>query len=157
MKLVTVSDHTTADLQITHEIVNVILHRNYSSFLFQLRDLIPTIDYPGHWGGFGGSIEPGEFFFSAGYRELEEELCYTPPNLYHFRTYIYGHKRIYMCYCELVLPLSKLKQGEGMDMELFSRDQIFNGPLYSQKLNDKFPVAPPLLEIFEEFFKDLEE
>ena len=36
-----------------------ILHRN-GQFLLQLRDNIPGIIYPGHWGLFGGHLEPGE-------------------------------------------------------------------------------------------------
>ena len=42
------------------EVVNVFLHYNYSAFLLQLRDMIPTIENPGQWGAFGGTIEVGE-------------------------------------------------------------------------------------------------
>ena len=40
----------------------------------QLRDERPDIWYPGHWGCFGGSLDPGEVPFQALCRELEEEL-----------------------------------------------------------------------------------
>ena len=29
-------------------------------YLMQLRDDIPRIFYPGHWGCFGGAVRPGE-------------------------------------------------------------------------------------------------
>jgi 8-oxo-dGTP pyrophosphatase MutT (NUDIX family) len=43
-------------------------------YLLQLRDSKPEIWYPGRWGLFGGSIEPGEDPFDALKRELREEL-----------------------------------------------------------------------------------
>jgi ADP-ribose pyrophosphatase YjhB (NUDIX family) len=39
-----------------------------------LRDDLPQIWYPGHWGVFGGSVEPGEDELEALGRELDEEL-----------------------------------------------------------------------------------
>lgn len=43
-------------------------------YLLQLRDEAPHIWYPGHWGLFGGSVEPGEDEVAALRRELYEEL-----------------------------------------------------------------------------------
>ncbi|MGH7487311.1 MAG: NUDIX domain-containing protein, partial [bacterium] len=43
-------------------------------YLMQLRDDIPEIWYPGHWGLFGGSVDPGESEWDALRRELHEEL-----------------------------------------------------------------------------------
>ena len=40
----------------------------------QLRDSRPDIWYPGHWGCFGGSLEPGEEPLQGLRRELGEEL-----------------------------------------------------------------------------------
>src|SRR5436305_13508 len=43
-------------------------------YLMQLRDDKPRIFLPGHWGLFGGSIDPGEDAAAAMRRELSEEL-----------------------------------------------------------------------------------
>lgn len=43
-------------------------------YLVQLRDDIPTIFFPDHWGCFGGALEPGESHEQALARELGEEL-----------------------------------------------------------------------------------
>lgn len=44
------------------------------NYLMQLRDQKPGIFYPGHWGLFGGAIDPGESADQTLRRELEEEL-----------------------------------------------------------------------------------
>ena len=43
-------------------------------YIMQLRDDIPAIWYPGHWGLFGGSLNAGEDEIAALRRELKEEL-----------------------------------------------------------------------------------
>ena len=43
-------------------------------YLMQLRDDIPHIFYPGHWGCFGGAVGVGEDGLVALQRELAEEL-----------------------------------------------------------------------------------
>lgn len=48
-------------------------------YLMQFRDPIRGIFFPGHWGLFGGGIDPGEDEDTALVRELEEELGWTCP------------------------------------------------------------------------------
>jgi 8-oxo-dGTP pyrophosphatase MutT (NUDIX family) len=45
-------------------------------YLLQLRDDIESIWYPGHWGCFGGGVEPSENSLAALQRELQEELAF---------------------------------------------------------------------------------
>ena len=117
-------------------VVVVLLHYNYSYYLLQLRDFIPTIPSPGQWGGFGGGIESGETVTSAAYRELAEELHYIPQTIHKFRTYSLDHLISHVYYCELTVSLSELILSEGADMGLFKKDEIFTGQLYSQKLKN---------------------
>lgn len=43
-------------------------------YALQLRDDLPTIPFPGHWGLFGGEVNPGETPIAAIRREVLEEL-----------------------------------------------------------------------------------
>jgi 8-oxo-dGTP pyrophosphatase MutT (NUDIX family) len=51
-----------------------LLVREDGRYIVQLRDDLPQIWYPGHWGLFGGSVDPGEDVFATLRRELHEEL-----------------------------------------------------------------------------------
>lgn len=54
--------------------VAAILRTEDGGYVLQLRDDVPHIWYPGHWGLFGGSVDPGEDELAALRRELYEEL-----------------------------------------------------------------------------------
>jgi len=47
-------------------------------YLLQQRDDLDFIFFPGHWGLFGGGIDPGESDIDCLRRELQEELGLTP-------------------------------------------------------------------------------
>ena len=53
--------------------------------LMQLRDDIPGIWYPGHWGLFGGAFDTGEEEIAALRRELREELELQALFMHHHR------------------------------------------------------------------------
>jgi 8-oxo-dGTP pyrophosphatase MutT (NUDIX family) len=57
---------------------SLMLLDEHGRYLMQLRDDIPGILYPGHWGLFGGGIEPGETPEAAMRRELAEEIGFVP-------------------------------------------------------------------------------
>lgn len=58
----------------TGNAVAAILLDEHGRYVLQLRDDVPHIWYPGHWGLFGGSVDPGEDELAALCRELHEEL-----------------------------------------------------------------------------------
>ena len=60
-------------LQIGNAVAAILLDE-HGRYLLQLRDDLPQIWYPAHWGTFGGSVDPGEDELYALHRELDEEL-----------------------------------------------------------------------------------
>jgi 8-oxo-dGTP pyrophosphatase MutT (NUDIX family) len=105
-------------------------------YLMQLRDQKAGIFYPGHWGLFGGAIDPGEAPQVTLERELEEELRLTDVELSYFTEFEFdfafcGYGRlIRRCY-EVRLAesaLARLVLGEGSEMRAFTAAEILNGP-----------------------------
>ena len=136
------------------EAAATILHVDYKRFLLQLRDLKHWIPYPGHWGVFGGEIKNHESPEIAGRRELEEELGYVPQTSRYFRDYyIDSNVHLHIFYGDVTVPFAELQLMEGLDMGLFSLEEIYSLKLYSKKMGKSFPV-PPLLK---GFFKDFTE
>jgi 8-oxo-dGTP diphosphatase len=135
--------------------VIIFLHNNFDSYLLQLRDFKSSIIYPGHWGAFGGAIEEGESPRSALGRELIEEIGYAPETFNYFRecSADEGKLRIHMFYSELSVSLTELCLMEGVDMGLFTKEEILSKSLYSNKIKKKFPMVPILSEVFDDFFK----
>ena len=60
-------------LQIGNAVAGILVDE-HGRYLLQLRDDLPQIWYPDHWGAFGGSVDPGEDELQALHRELYEEL-----------------------------------------------------------------------------------
>ena len=137
------------------KVVIAFLHKDFDSYLLQLRDFKSSIIYPGHWGAFGGALEEEESPKTAVFRELTEEIGYAPYGFNFFcQMYKDEHKlNIYVFYSEMGVSTSELNLMEGIDMGMFTKEEILTKNLYSQKLGKAFPVAPLLLEIFEEFFE----
>lgn len=133
--------------------VVILLHQEYHSFLLQLRDFKSSIVFPGHWGGFGGELEVKEHPEAGSRRELIEEIGYVPETLHFFQKfYVDPGIDIHVYYAQLGVSLPDLCLREGMDMGLFTQEEILSENLYSKKLEDFFPVIPPILSIFVKFF-----
>lgn len=126
-----------------------ILHSS-NQFLLQLRDNIPDIIYPGHWGLFGGHLEPGETPFTAVQRELNEEIGYCPTTLSEFSCYPDANVVRYVYHAALAVE-AQLVLNEGWDMSLLSPQQIRQGSSYSVKAAQVMPIAPPTQRILIDF------
>ena len=102
-------------------------------YLLQLRDDIPGIWYPGHWGLFGGSVDAGESDIEALRRELREEieldLDAQRANLFtrfDFDLRPAGLRSYFRSYYEISLrreELELLVLHEGVEMRSFSGDE----------------------------------
>ena len=78
-------------------------------YVMQLRDTLPSIFYPGHWGCFGGAVCDGETPLAALERELEEELEYTPAAMVEFTRFDFdftkvGQSKMYRIFYEIRVP-----------------------------------------------------
>ncbi len=105
-------------------------------YLLQLRDDIPPIWYPGHWGLFGGSVEPGEAEVDALRRELREELEFEMQEAVLFAGFDFdlksaGLKRYFRNYYEVPVSasaLGRLVLREGAELRLLSGDEALSLP-----------------------------
>lgn len=137
----------------SRQVAIAILHQQHR-FLLQLRDDIPGILYPGHWGLFGGHLEPGETPEIALLRELLEEINYTPSAISKFGCYK-DPKVIRHVFCApLTVGLNQLTLKEGWDMRLLTPEQIYQGSAYSIKANQTKPIAPPTHKILLDFINN---
>ncbi|OKH27384.1 NUDIX hydrolase [Chroogloeocystis siderophila] len=129
-----------------------ILYRQ-NQFLMQLRDDIPGILYPGHWGLFGGHIESGEFPDVAVVRELQEEISYTPPIISKFGCYSDTRVVRHVYHAPLTVELDQLVLYEGWDLGLLTPEHILQGECYSEKAQDTKPLGTPHQKILLDFIK----
>jgi 8-oxo-dGTP pyrophosphatase MutT (NUDIX family) len=103
-------------------------------YLMQLRDDIPRIFYPGHWGCFGGAVGPEEDPIQALARELAEELEMQPTGVDEFVKLDFdlrklGQKQCYRTYYEIKVTedeVSRFVLHEGAEMRLFAPAELFD-------------------------------
>ena len=132
------------------QVAIAILYQN-DKFLMQLRDDIPNIVYPGHWGLFGGHLEPGETPDVAVKRELLEEISYTPPNLLKLGCYPDEKAVRHVYYAPLNVELTDLVLLEGWDMDFLTIDNIKQGSYYSNKAQRVHPLVHTAQKILLDF------
>ena len=142
------------------KVVVVFLHKNFDSYLLQLRDFKTSIIYPGYWGAFGGAVEDGESPEVAMCRELREEIDYSPPTFNFYREDYKTQGRIklnvYMFYASMNISPTQLNLMEGTDMGVFTKQEILTKSLFSAKLGKAFPIVPLLSELFDDFFEHVD-
>ncbi|MEO0868016.1 MAG: NUDIX hydrolase, partial [Cyanobacteria bacterium J06642_11] len=124
------------------EIAIAIIHQD-GKFLLQLRDDLPNILFPGHWGFFGGHIEPGEDADTGVRRELHEEIGYVPETITVFKTTEDDRVIRHFYQTELTVPVDSLELNEGQDLGLCTLDDIQRGYKYSTKLGEDRPLGQP--------------
>lgn len=127
-----------------------ILHQQ-NQFLMQLRDNIPGIVYPGHWGFFGGHVEPDENPDTAVRRELLEEIGYAPPTLSKFNCYEDTEVVRHVYHGPLMVDLQELVLNEGWDLGLLTLADIQRGDRYSDQAKQVRPLGRPHQKILLDF------
>ena len=124
------------------EVAIAILYQD-SKFLMQLRDDLPNIIFPGHWGFFGGHLEPGEDTNSGMRRELYEEIGYVPKTITLFESTEDERVIRHFYQAELTVSVKDLELNEGQDMGLCTVADIQRGYKYSLKLGEDRPLGHP--------------
>lgn len=124
------------------EVAIAIIHQD-DKFLMQLRDDLPNILFPGHWGFFGGHIEPGEDANTGVRRELYEEIGYIPQTITLFETTEDDRVIRHFFQAPLTVPVEDLELNEGQDLGLCTVEDIQRGYKYSSKLQEDRPLGSP--------------
>lgn len=123
--------------------VVVILPYVNNKVLLQLRDIKEDISFPGCWGFFGGSIDDGERPESAAKRELFEEIGYKTSFIHKLGLEIIpdlGNLTLHAYCCPLLIQVEEIKLMEGLDLGLFSLEEVMAKVLYSYKMGGLFPI-----------------
>ena len=105
-------------------------------YVMQLRDSVPNIFYPGHWGCFGGAVDDDEGPIQALGRELKEELEIDVGQTREFTRFDFdltqlGQARVYRIYYEVQVSLdaySRVVLHEGAAVRAFAGNEILNEP-----------------------------
>lgn len=124
------------------EVAIAIIHQD-GKFLMQLRDDLPNIIFPGHWGFFGGHIEPGEDADTGIRRELQEEINYIPDTITLFERTEDDRVIRHFYQAELTVPVEQLQLNEGQDIGLCTLEDIQRGYKYSPKVGEDRPLGTP--------------
>lgn len=103
-------------------------------YVMQLRDSIPSIFYPGHWGCFGGAVDDNEEPVQALGRELQEELELDVGQTREFTRFDFdltqlGQGKVFRIYYEVPLTLaaySRVVLHEGAEVRAFAGDDLLN-------------------------------
>ncbi|MGB1416767.1 MAG: NUDIX hydrolase [Synechococcus sp.] len=126
-------------------------------WLLQLRDDNPDILFPGHWGCFGGHLEPGETAGEAIRRELAEEIDWIPQQPLHaWFSHHNGRRNVHLFRGDLDVPLQALTLREGQDLRLIPLQQILSGTVWSDVVGDHRPVAPGLQIVLDRLSQEIQ-
>jgi len=149
-------DEGSVAIAMTYAVALAMLQRD-GLWLLQLRDDIDTIIYPGHWGLFGGHLDPGETPVQALMRELQEEIDWAPetaPALWF--SHNNGTRIAHVFRGQLDVPLEQLQLLEGQDLKLVSLDELKRGQVWSDHCQETRPIAPGLQIVIERLLAEPE-
>ena len=141
----------------TISVALAMLHRD-GHWLLQLRDDIDSIIYPGHWGLFGGHVEPGESPADAVERELMEEISWAPsaPLLPWFSDDS-GTRTAHVFRGALTVPLEQLCLKEGQDLRLASLEELCSETIWSDHCHEQRPIAPGLSIVMRRLLAEMDD
>jgi 8-oxo-dGTP pyrophosphatase MutT (NUDIX family) len=121
----------TSKLQALNAVAGLIVLDD-GRYVMQLRDSVPNIFYPDHWGCFGGAVDDVENPLQALRRELREELEFEINEANEFIRFDFdlttlGQGKVYRIYYELSVSLesfSRFVLHEGALVKAFTAREI---------------------------------
>jgi 8-oxo-dGTP pyrophosphatase MutT (NUDIX family) len=124
----------TEPLQPADAVAALLVHDD-ERYVMQLRDAVPQIFYPNHWGCFGGAVDAGETPLDALRRELEEELEFRMREARQFTRFEFdfsslGHPAVYRIYYEVRVGDDEFRRfvlHEGAEMRAFAGGELLAG------------------------------
>ena len=128
-------------MSLTPPVVAMAILYREDKFLMQLRDDVPGILYPGHWGLFGGHLETNETPETGLVREVLEEINYLVTQPQKFCCYADDRAVRHIFYSPLTVKIQDLEQTEGWDLDLVSPQAINRGLCYSNKAKEERPLG----------------
>lgn len=136
------------------EVALAVLERD-EAWLLQLRDDLESILYPGHWGLFGGHLDPGETPSEAVHRELIEELNWSPAvPLEPWFTNHSGLRIAHVFRGALTVPVGQLTLLEGQDLKLTTKSELRRGNIWSERRHELRPIAPGLDSVIDRLLRN---
>ena len=137
------------------EVALAFLERD-GAWLLQLRDDKESILYPGHWGLFGGHLDPDETPSEAVHRELLEEINWKPAflPLEHWFTSQSGPRIAHIFRGALSVPVEQLTLLRGQDLKLTSKYELRQRSIWSDRRSEARPIAPGLDQVIERLLID---
>jgi 8-oxo-dGTP diphosphatase len=139
-------------MKLDHHLAIVIIYKS-DRFLMQLREGSNNTVYPRCWGLFGGHIELGEMPEQAVKRELLEEINYVVSDIPKFGVHLELGIECHIFYGELISEFEDLTLREGLDIALFTKQEIYRGERYSEKLKQVRPIGSSYRKILLDFMK----
>ena len=109
----------------------VILENDLKQINFQLRDDIPNIGHPNHWGIFGGGVDEGEDKTSAALREVKEELLIDcdPRKIRFLRSFEIDGGLFHLFHYPIGGQMATAQLQEGQRIGTFSPEQVLAGKI----------------------------
>ena len=124
--------------------------KHNDKFLLQLRDFKKTINFPGKWGFFAGSININESPINSIERELIEELNFQFKNIKPLGTFLINKTfKMHAFKINFRGRLAELQLTEGQEFNSFTIQNIVSGRLFSKKFNRFYSLSPISKSVFE--------
>jgi 8-oxo-dGTP pyrophosphatase MutT (NUDIX family) len=108
----------------------ILFYNQQGEVLLQLRDNIPTINWPNHWGCIGGQVEADETVEEGLIREVYEEIEHTLTECVSMGVLeLRENRKYHMFIAPLNMNASDIVLHEGQEVRFFTPSEALTLPL----------------------------